>query len=72
MYITNEDYAALEAAIHLLPEGEAFNKLDIETQTIITKADMTLIKLLRKQKQSNQKTAAYIAEKRKSNKNYAR
>lgn len=72
MYITNADYEALKAAIELLPHNEAFNSLDIEKQNIIIQADTTLIKLAKKKESENKKVAAYIAEKRKSNKNYAR
>lgn len=72
MYITNADYEALKAAIELLPEGEAYKSLDHEKQNIIAKADTTLIKLAKKKESDNKKIAAYIAEKRKANKNYAR
>lgn len=72
MNITNSDYEALKKAVEMLPHGEAFNMLSDEAQQTIVNADTILIKLLKKKKNDNKRTAAYIAEKRKTNKNYAR
>jgi hypothetical protein len=70
--ITNKQYEALKAAIYLLPSGDAFTALPKEEQDTIVAAQVVLIDLYRKKKASNKKTADYIANKRKTDKNYAR
>jgi len=70
--ITNKQYEALKAAIYLLPFGDAFTALPKEEQDTIVAAQVVLIDLYRKKKVSNKKTADYIANKRKTDKNYAR
>ena len=72
MNITNKQFEAIERALKLLPEGEAFNILPKETQEIIISADITLVELRKKKTKDNKRIAKYIAEKRKDNKNYAR
>lgn len=72
MNITNKQYEALKAAIYLLPSGDAFTALPKEEQDTIVAAQVVLINLYRKKKASNKKTAEYIANKRKTDKNYAR
>ncbi len=72
MNLTNNDFLAIEKALALLPHGEDFNNLTKETQEIIIKADQVMINLYKKKKANNKRTADYIAEKRKTNKNYAR
>ena len=72
MNITNKQYEALKAAIYLLPSGDAFTALHKEEQDTIVAAQVVLIDLYRKKKASNKKTADYIANKRKTDKNYAR
>lgn len=72
MNITNSDFKAIEKALELLPHGEAFNDLSEDEQKTILTAEMIMIKLYRKKKANNKRVAEYIAEKRKTNKNYAR
>lgn len=72
MNMTNADFHAIEKAMYLLPRGEDFMALTKEEQDIITKADTVMMNLLRKKDANNAKTAKYIAEKRKLDKNYAR
>ena len=72
MYLTNEEFNTIKKALELLPHGNSFIKLSKKKQDIIISADDTMVKLLQKQKANNKKTAQYIAEKRKTNKNYAR
>lgn len=72
MNITNSDFEAIEKALKLLPHGEAFNALSDDEQKTIIDAEMTMIMLYRKKKANNKRVAEYIAEKRKTNKNYAR
>lgn len=72
MYLTNEEFDAIKKALELLPHGKAFAILKEEAQDIITSADAVMVGLLKKKKTNNKKVAEYIADKRKSNKNYAR
>lgn len=72
MNITNADFSILEQAIMLLPQGEEFEALSTEKQHIIIEADIVLCKLIRKRKEDNKRIAEYIAERRKTDKNYAR
>lgn len=71
MYITNNDLKTIEAALHVITP-DIFKQLDIDDQYKVIKADETLIQLLKKRERDNKRTAQYIAEKRKTNKNYAR
>lgn len=72
MNITNSDYKAIERALRLLPQGEEFNALPENEQKTILNAELIMIKLYKKRKANNKRAAEYIAEKRKTNKNYAR
>lgn len=72
MYITRNDFNTLKKAVELLPHEEQFNNLTEDQKNIIIKADAVLIELLKKRKKDNKRQAAYIAEKRKTYKNYAR
>lgn len=72
MNITNKQYEALNKAIYLLPSGDAFKALPKEEQETIMAAQVVLIDLARKKMADNKKTAAYIANRRKADKNYAR
>ena len=72
MNMTNEDFNKIEKALNPLPNGEAFTALPADMQKTIIDAQVVLVRLCRKKKASNEKTAKYIAEKRKKNKNYAR
>ena len=71
-YIKVDEFEAIREALELLPMGDAFNALPKNQQDIICKADAVIVKLYRRKRDSNRKTAAYIAEKRKTDKNYAR
>lgn len=72
MYMTNKQFDAIEKALKLLPCDEEFNKLSSEDKNIIFEADLVMSQLLKKKKKDNERTAKYVAEKRKTNKNYAR
>lgn len=72
MYLTNEEFNAIEKALELLPNGNAFVGLSEEKQNIIVNADRVMVNLLKKKKANNKKVAEYIADKRKDNKNYAK
>ena len=72
MNITNKEFEAIEMALKLLPRGDEFKNLSRETQDIIVNADATMVNLVRKKNANNKRTAEYIANKRKENKNYAR
>jgi len=72
MFITNKDFETIKKALELLPHGEDFNGLSKEKQDIIVNADATMVNLLKKKEKDNKRTAEYVADKRKINKNYAR
>ena len=72
MFITNKDFETIKKALELLPHGEDFNGLSKEKQDIIVNADATMVSLLKKKEKDNKRTAEYVADKRKTNKNYAR
>ena len=72
MWITNSQYEALNRAIYLLPSGDAFKALPKEEQETIMAAQVVLIDLARKKMADNKRVAAYIASKRKADKDYAR
>ena len=72
MNITKDQFEALTKIRTLLPSGDQFNELPDHLQQIIIDYDTTLVNLYKKRKADNKRTAAYIAEKRKTNKNYAR
>jgi hypothetical protein len=72
MFLKKNEFDIIKKAVELLPRGEAFKNLNENEKKIILDADALLIDLLRKKKRNNAKTAAYIANKRKNNKNYAR
>ena len=68
MYITNNDYETIKAAVTLLPK----EKLSIQDQKIVSSAERVLLELKEKKKKDNERISAYIADKRKENKFYAR
>ena len=72
MYLTNEEFRAIDKALMMLPSGNKFATLREEEQDIIINAKVVMANLLKKRKVSNKKTAEYIAEKRKKDSNYAR
>ena len=72
MNLKTSEYELLKKISSLLPAQSDFERLPKEDQEIIVKYDALLIDLYRRKQESNHKTAQYIAEKRKDNKNYAR
>lgn len=72
MNITNKDYEVIKAIRDFLPKNEEFNSLSAAEQKKIIDFDITLVNLYQKKKKDNERTAKYIANKRKDNKNYAR
>lgn len=70
--MTRLDFFRIEKALRMLPTGEAFNALHPEDQKTIIDAEMTMVRLTKKRKADNERTAKYIADKRKTNPNYAR
>lgn len=69
MNITNSDFEIIKKAIALLPHGD---ELDVEKREIVHQADLVLCRLNEKRNRDNNRTAKYIAEKRKVDKTYAR
>ena len=72
MFVTKEEFKTIENLANVLCTVWDFVAMPKELQDAITAYDMTLMHLIKKKKASNKKTAEYIAEKRKSDKNYAR
>lgn len=68
MYLSIEDFRTIESALRTVKHD---SMTDEELQKVVN-ADCVLMKLLKQRKASNAKTASYIAEKRKKDKNYAR
>lgn len=70
--IKNADFDELKKAFTLLLTNEQFHKLKGEEQVTIINAEM-IFKFLEDEKgKRNSKIAKYIAEKRKTDRNYAR
>lgn len=72
MNITKKDFEAIRDALALLPHGAPFEALPQEDRDTITRADAVMMELLKKRRRDNARTAQYIAERRKTNRNYAR
>jgi len=72
MNMTNADFKAIEEALALLPQGEAFDALPKKDQDTIIQADIVMVNLLRKKKKDVARQVAYINNKRKQNPNYGR
>lgn len=71
MYITNEDFKAIEKALSMF-SGDTFNNLTEEQQETVTKADSVMMRLVRKKKHDNARQKSFMVEKRKSDKFYGR
>lgn len=72
MFLKNKEYETLKSIMSLFPTGEDFQKLPEDQKALIEKYDTLMLVLYRRKQEGNKKTAEYIAEKRKTNKNYAR
>ena len=68
MNITNNDYEVLKSAINVLRTVE----LPVQDQKIVSSAVSVMDGLRQKKEKDNKRIAAYIKDKRKENKNYAR
>ena len=68
MNITNNDYEVLKSAINVLRTVE----LPVQDQKIVSSAVSVMDGLRQKKENDNTRIAAYIKDKRKENKNYAR
>ncbi len=69
MYLKKKEFEAIETALRLLID---YDKLCECERRILLQADISLMNVVRRNKELNRKTAKYIAEKRKIDKNYAR
>lgn len=69
MNITNKQFDTIQAALLLLPK---LNKLTKEEENIVSSADNVMKELIEKKKKDNERISSYIADKRKTNKYYAR
>ena len=68
MFITNNDYDILNQAIDLLETADLPNG----SLKVVYSARSVMDGLKQKKEKDNKRIAAYIADKRKDNKNYAR
>ena len=71
MWITNSDRAKLESAINLWYENAHADVLTKKEKARLVDATRTLEQLADKRKRDNARCAAYIADKRKTNPEYA-
>lgn len=55
MYLTKEEFDAIDKALYMLPSGEEYKQLDKENQDIIVEADMSMINVLRREKKKQNK-----------------
>lgn len=72
MFLKKDEFEILTQVYDYLPTGEDFEALPEEQRYLITRFDALLVSLNRRRQASNAKTAQYIAEKRKTNRHYAR
>ena len=77
MFIKKSEFEAIASVLFnqsgdFVPQGAEFENLPKEQQEAIVKADTAIVNILKRHKAQNRKTADYIANKRKQNKNYAR
>ena len=71
--LTNKQWdAVVDVVWYLLPEIRDFKTLTEEQQNKIIRADIAIVEATKRKREMNKRTANYIAEKRKDNKNYAR
>lgn len=70
--LSNEQFAILMQAWKLLPAGEAYRRLSTEEQDLLVQADSVWIDVIRKKRTENKAFAKYVAERRKTDKNYCR
>ena len=70
MNVTNNDFQVISDALEILKDFEGV--LSPRRREILENAEGIMEKLNKKKEKDNARIAQYIAEKRKTNKNYAR
>ena len=71
MYISNDQFAALESALNVITP-DLFKTLSKTDQEKIVNGDVALLNIYKKKKKDNARQAKYVAERRKTNPNYGR
>ena len=71
MWITNDDYSKLKQAVGLWYKNQYADVLSIEDKRVLAETTDLLSRLTEKRKRDNARCAAYIADKRKVNPEYA-
>jgi len=72
MNITKDQFKAIEDAYYILAACDGLHLLPDDSKATIVNLRSTLTELKAKKERDNARTAEYIAEKRKTNKDYAR
>ena len=73
MQVLKSELEAIEEVFNKhLPKGAEFNALPEETQNAILEASVALVHIRKRWKKTNDRTAKYVAEKRKFNPKFAR
>ncbi len=72
MQMKLDEFKAIEKARNILLSTEQFKMLSEEEQNIIIQADVALVKIWKRYKKDNERQKNYVADKRKSNKDFAR
>lgn len=67
--MTKEEFNAIEKALGMLPNGEEYKQLDKASQDIIIKADVSMINVLRREKEKSKKFPHLLVKKIKSLRN---
>ena len=71
--LTNDEFEAMKVvAYDLLFEICDFKALTQEQKDMILRSDNAIIEAIRRKRKTNKRTREYIAERRKTDKNYAR
>ena len=73
MQVLRNELEAIEKVFNsYLPKGAEFNALTEDAQNAILDASIALVHIRKRWKKANERTAKYVAEKRKINPNFAR
>ena len=69
MYLTKEEFNAIEKALGMLPNGEEYKQLDKENQDIIVEADVSMLNVLKREREKSNKFPCLLINKIKSLRN---
>lgn len=69
MYLTKEEFDAIEKALSMLPNGEKYKQLDKASQDIIVEADVSMLNVLKREREKSNKFPHLLINKIKSLRN---